>query len=176
MQIIIKSHHVDVTEALKDYAEKKLSKLERFFDLIQKVKVILDVRPNSKENERQVVSVIIDTDTTVIVAKQKSFDMYSCIDLTIDKLEIQLKKHKEKLKKHKGDISVSSEIATKVSPKKVNSNHKNQAKYIKKPMDPEDAVMIMEDEDLSVFVFRDMKERVCVLYPIDQSEYGLITT
>ena len=53
--------------------------------------MILDVRPNSKENERQVVSVIIDTDTTVIVAKQKSFDMYSCIDLTIDKLEIQLK-------------------------------------------------------------------------------------
>ena len=43
-------------------------------------------------------------------------------------------------------------------------------------MDPEDAVMIMEDEDLSVFVFGDMKERVCVLYPIDQSEYGLITT
>ena len=49
-------------------------------------------------------------------------------------------------------------------------------RYIKKPMDPEDAISIMEDEKLKVLVFRDMSERVSVVFPVDDGEYGLITT
>ena len=43
-------------------------------------------------------------------------------------------------------------------------------------MDPEDAISIMEDEKLKVLVFRDMSERVSVVFPVDDGEYGLITT
>ena len=179
MKIIIKSNHVDITEALKEYAHKRMEKLERFFDLIQMIKITLDIRANSSESDRQCVSAIIDTDTTVIVAKKKSADMYSSIDLVLDKLQIQLKKHKEKLKKHKGGIPVSSDLSE-VFKKDNGQNDRNrnghQERYIKKPMDPEDAIAILEDEDLKVLVFRDMKERINVVYPIESGEYGLITT
>ena len=176
MKIIVKTNHVDITQSLKDYAEKKMNKLDRFFDLIQMIKVNLDIRSNSNGSDRQVVSAIIDTDTTVIVAKQKSEDMYSSIDLVLDKLEIQLKKHKEKLKKHKGAMSSSHDITQDVAKKNKPENRQIKERYIKKPMDPEDAISIMEDEKLKVLVFRDMSERVSVVFPVDDGEYGLITT
>ncbi|MAH81417.1 MAG: ribosomal subunit interface protein [Rickettsiales bacterium] len=176
MKIIVKANHVDITQPLKDYADKKMTKLERFFDLIQMIKITLDIKSNSNGSDRQIVSAIIDTDTTVIVAKQKSADMYSSIDLVLDKLEVQLKKHKEKLKKHKGALSSSQTYSKeKNNSQKVTNNLINE-RYIKKPMDPEDAITIMQDEKLKVLVFRDMSERISVVFPVDDDEYGLITT
>lgn len=177
MKVKVKTNHVDITKALSDYAEKKMQKLERFFDLIQVINVTLDIKSNSNEADRQCVSAIVRTDTAVIVGKQKSADMYASIDLVMDKLEVQLKKHKEKLKKHKGNVSrsIGKNDSTFVSLTDVVHDVPKE-RYIKKPMDPEDAIIILQEEGLKLLVFRDMNEKISVVFPTDNSEYGLITT
>ena len=69
MNVIIRSHHVEITKALKEYAEKKMVKLEHFFDHIQKITVNLNVESSSAEEDRQVASAIINSSGAVITAK-----------------------------------------------------------------------------------------------------------
>lgn len=93
MNITISGHHLSVTEAMKEYARKKASKLERFFDRIRKIQVTLDV-----EGERQTAEMIVSAVRgSTLIAEVASTDMYAAIDLAVDKLERQLTRHKEKL-------------------------------------------------------------------------------
>jgi len=173
MNIIIKAHHVEITDALKEYAQKKIDKVEHFFDQIQHVTINLNIEGTHSLNESQVASAIIKSSGAVITAKEKSPDMYSSIDLLIDKLVVQLKKYKEKLKKHKGNLPLSN-ILTK--PTVVKKEQESIQRYVPKPMGPEDAVLILQEKHLNFLVFRDLKERVCVIYQTDSGEYELIET
>lgn len=173
MNIIIKAHHVEITDALKEYASKKMEKLEHFFQHIQKITINLNVESSSKEEDRQVASAIINSSGTIITGKESSQSMYSSIDILLDKLAIQLKKYKEKLKHHKGHMSSSTLIKNK--PEQTQTKRR-QDRYIPKPMGSEDAVLILQDEKLDFLVFRDLKERVCVIYQEEDGEYSVIET
>ena len=175
MNVIIRSHHVEITKALKEYAEKKMVKLEHFFDHIQKITVNLNVESSSAEEDRQVASAIINSSGAVITAKEASASMYSSIDMLLDKLAIQLKKYKEKLKNHKGRLPVYS-AKSKINADKRSVLDQHYERYIPKPMGPEDAAQILQDEKLSFLVFRNLKERVCVIYPSENGQYGIIET
>ena len=91
MQITISGHHVDVTSALKDFINSKLEKLERHFDQISSIKVVLNV-----EKQRQMADASIHIAGADVVANAEHEDMYAAIDLLTDKLDRQLIKHKEK--------------------------------------------------------------------------------
>lgn len=93
MNITISGRHLNITEAMKEYARKKVAKLERFFDRIMKIQVILDV-----EGERQTAEMIVSAARgSTLIAEVATTDMYAAIDLAIDKIERQLTRHKEKL-------------------------------------------------------------------------------
>lgn len=91
MQLNITGHHVELTEALKDYTSSKLQKLERHFDHISNVQVTLAV-----EKQRQVAEAILHIAGGEVHAKAEHEDMYASIDLLVDKLDRQILKHKEK--------------------------------------------------------------------------------
>ncbi|MCA8913556.1 MAG: ribosome-associated translation inhibitor RaiA [Planctomycetes bacterium] len=99
MRITITAKHVKVTEKMKGYAREKLSKLERYFNRIANIQVILD-----KDGMDNVCEINISTEThnqvTAIVHNQE--DMHAAVDLCVDKAHRQIKKIKEKLKGHKG--------------------------------------------------------------------------
>ena len=95
MQISITGHHMDVTRSLKDYIENKFSRLERHFDNMTKIHVILTV-----EKERQKAEAQIHVSGGTVYADMEHEDMYAAIDRLVDKLDRQLKKHKEKTNKH----------------------------------------------------------------------------
>ncbi len=98
MQLSISGHHVDVTDALKSYVEDKLSKLERHFDQITNVHVVLSV-----EKLRQRAEATIHASGAELFADADSDDMYAAIDALTDKLDRQILKHKEKLvERHHG--------------------------------------------------------------------------
>jgi len=98
MQINITGHHVELTPALREFVEKKFSKLERFFDQIISVQVILTV-----DKLRQIAESDIKVAGGDVHASAESEDMYSSIDQLMDKLERQLIKHKEKTQaRHQG--------------------------------------------------------------------------
>lgn len=94
--------HLEITEAIKDYAQKKAAKVQKFFDRIGRVQMILDIEGGKKHVVEMIVSVKKGPTLIGVVAND---DMYASIDLVVVKLERQLTKYKEKLcsrKKVKG--------------------------------------------------------------------------
>jgi putative sigma-54 modulation protein len=95
MQINLTGHHVDLTDSLRDYVESKLEKLERHFDQVVDVHVILSV-----EKLRQKAEATVHLSGSNLYADDTQEDMYAAIDGLIDKLDRQVKKHKEKITNH----------------------------------------------------------------------------
>lgn len=98
MQVNISGHHLVVTDALREYIEEKFSRLERHFDRIISVQVILQV-----EKLLQKIEATLHVAGREVVANAEHEDMYAAIDAVIDKLDRQLIKHKEKqIERHQG--------------------------------------------------------------------------
>ncbi len=99
MQINLTGHHLEVTQALRDYVHDKLERIERHFENVTSVHVILTV-----EKLRQKAEATIHVAGNDIFADAVDGDMYAAIDALIDKIDRQIKKHKEKLTaKHRGE-------------------------------------------------------------------------
>ncbi|MFT5793747.1 MAG: putative sigma-54 modulation protein [Candidatus Azotimanducaceae bacterium] len=96
MQINVSGHHVDVTASLRNYVVTKLDKLERHFDKITHINVILSV-----EKQRQKAESTIHITGGEIYAESESEDLYAAIDMLTDKLDRQLIKQKEKISDRK---------------------------------------------------------------------------
>jgi putative sigma-54 modulation protein len=102
MQINLTGHHVDITPAIRSYVENKFTRLERHIDNMTKIHVILSV-----EKERQKAEASIQVNKGRIYADAQHDDMYAAIDALMDKLDRQIKKHKEKLTDHhRGERSI----------------------------------------------------------------------
>ena len=95
MQINLTGHHVEITDSLRNYVDTKFEKLERHFDHINNVHVILNV-----EKLNQKAEATMNLDGGEVFATSENKDMYAAIDALIDKLDRQVIKHKEKLKRH----------------------------------------------------------------------------
>jgi putative sigma-54 modulation protein len=99
MQINLTGHHLEVTQALRDYVHDKLERIERHFENVTSVHVILSV-----EKLRRKAEATIHVAGNDIFADAVDGDMYAAIDALTDKIDRQIKKHKEKLTaKHRGD-------------------------------------------------------------------------
>lgn len=95
MQINLTGHHVDITDSLRNFVHEKFEKLERHFDHINNVHVILSV-----EKLRQIAEAKLNVNGGEIFANSENEDMYAAIDSLIDKLDRQVIKHKEKMIRH----------------------------------------------------------------------------
>jgi len=95
MQLNITGHHIEVTDSLKAYVAEKLERLEKHFDHVNNVHVILSV-----EKQRQKSEATVNVNGATLFADSTEEDMYAAIDSMTDKLDRQIKKHKEKLKDH----------------------------------------------------------------------------
>ncbi|CAM3911534.1 Ribosome hibernation promoting factor [Pseudomonas reidholzensis] len=91
MQVNISGHHVEVTDPLRTYVLEKLDRVAGHFDKITNVQVILKV-----EKLQQKVEATVQIPGGEVVANAEDQDMYAAIDALADKLDRQLKKHKEK--------------------------------------------------------------------------------
>lgn len=96
MQISIDGHHVDITTSMQDYIQSKLKRVERHFDHVVDVHVVVGV-----EKQRHKVEATIHVAGNNIHAHSDHDDMYAAIDLLVDKLDRQVKKHKEKVTNHR---------------------------------------------------------------------------
>ncbi|MCW9023602.1 MAG: ribosome-associated translation inhibitor RaiA [Gammaproteobacteria bacterium] len=95
MQLNITGHHLEVTEPLHDYVTNKLERVERHFDHVTNVHVILSV-----EKLRQKAEATIHISGGNLFANAEDENMYAAIDAMTDKLDRQIKKHKEKVTDH----------------------------------------------------------------------------
>ena len=97
MQLNISGHHLDITPALKQHTNQKLSKIKHHFDQVMNVNMILEV-----QKDVQTAEATIHVSGADLFAKATSQDMYSSIDQLINKLDSQILRHKEKLHSHRG--------------------------------------------------------------------------
>jgi len=96
MQLNVTGHHVDVTPSMHDYVSQKLERLERHFDHVTNVHVILSV-----EKLRQKAEATLHISGGNLFADAQDEDMYAAIDAMVDKLDRQIRKHKEKMTDHR---------------------------------------------------------------------------
>ena len=95
MQINLTGNHVDITPALREYVQAKIARIERHFDHVTDIHVILSV-----EKQRNKAEATVHVTGASLHADAEHDDMYAALDLMADKLDRQVKKHKEKLTDH----------------------------------------------------------------------------
>jgi putative sigma-54 modulation protein len=95
MQINITGHHVEVTQALRSYVENKCERLKRHFDQLANIYVVLSI-----EKMRQKAEATLHLSGANVFASAENENMYVAIDDLADKLDRQIKKHRDKLTDH----------------------------------------------------------------------------
>lgn len=169
MQINIQGHGTEITNPLRDYAEKKLSKIEEFFTNIQKVNVILDYRDNKDNNRRNVAEVSVWlAGLKVIRATAAGKDMYAAIDLVLEEVERQIKKHKEmrvnEVRREAKKIKQESRSLLAAVPENKKSILR-MSKFADKPMDEDEASQELKALDKDFMLFRNAdNDEICLVY------------
>ncbi len=162
---------IDVTDAMRSYAEDKLEKLERFSDQIVDARVVMsyDERIGGAPAK---VEVQLNVPNGIVRAEERGADTYAAIDLVVDKLERQLKKFKGRLiaKRNEGKPEPEPVDEGERAPEVVRVK-----RYVLRPMAPDDAAMQMEALGHSFFVFKNVDtDLVSVIYLRHDGDYGMI--
>lgn len=167
MNIIVNGRHLEVTPALKSYAEEKLRKFDRYLSQITEAIVTLTV-----EKYRHKAEVLIKANGVLIQAEGVTGEIYSSIDEVVEKLETQVKKYKEKLVSHrKGEVKAPAAAA----PEQETGKIIKKKRFDMKPMSPDEAAMQMELLDKAFFVFSNQTTgEINVIYRRNDGNFGLI--
>jgi putative sigma-54 modulation protein len=182
MKFHIRGRNVEVTDALRDYAEKKIGRLERYFEAPPTSDVYITLSVNKNKHT---VEVTIPVNGVTLRAEEKSEDMYASIDLVIDKLERQIRKHKTRVNRRARlegtQRAVFKEAFEQAPPVRVHEDEEDAfevvrtKKFTLKPMDMEEAILQMNLLGHSFYVFANPEtDRVNVVYKREDGRYGLI--
>src|SRR5258708_2029272 len=106
MNINITGRHLRLTPAIRAYVEEKAQKAQRYFNHITRTQVVLSVEKLTHQAE-----IIVHAPKQTFRALAEGADLYAAVDLASDKIDAQLKKHKERLREHHGK-SVAEEAPT----------------------------------------------------------------
>lgn len=173
MSIIVKAAHINITGALREYAEKKAAKVLDFFDGVQEIAIELDIVDSSHENDRQVVSATAKGPHVTFRAECASFDMYASVDQVMDKLIVQVKKYRDKQRDHHPPSPKIKRTRTTLT----RADHADELDrhYAPKPMDVEDAVDEWALRGTPFLMFRNAKTgEINVVYGLGQQQVGHI--
>ncbi len=176
MQITVTARHLEITEALRRYAEEKVARLQKFVDQITAAHVVLSI-----EKHRQIAEVTLRVRELTIHGEESSDDLYCAIDLVADKIERQIVRYKEKIVGHSGRGSARARSRNATSPAESELVSEDGPRIVKtkrfamKPLSPDEAAVHMGLLGHSFFVFRNAHtQEVNVLYRRKDGDYGLI--
>lgn len=169
MNVIVNGKHLHVTSGLKDYAEEKIKRFERYFPNIPEAVVTLSV-----EKYRHKAEAMLNANGFLIQAEAVTEDIFSAIDEVSEKLEKQIKKYKEKLVSHRKGEGKKQEQTLPKTAAETGSIIKKK-RFDLKPMAPDEAVMQMELLDKDFYVFTNIDSAVInVVYRRKDGNFGLI--
>lgn len=180
MKYNIRGENVEVTGAIKEYIEKKVSKLERYFD----TPPTSDVNVNlSVYNEEQQIEVTIPMTNLLLRAEEQHTDLYAAIDLVVDKLERQIRKYKTKVNRKVRQKGAPKHIFAEMEKEAVQSDQEETdeleivrtKRFDLKPMDSEEAILQMDMLGHTFYVFTNAESGdTNVVYRRRDGRYGLI--
>ncbi len=174
MQTSVTFKNIAPSDHLKAYVSDKLNRFDKYLYNPAEANVVLSV-----EKFRHIAEINIVGDRLAINGKEETEDMYSAIDMALDKLEKQIKKNKEKIRERRSGkynrSKIEQDIVTELAGEEDGIPQVVEKRIEYKPMDVEEAVMQMELIDNSFLVFTNARTgRVNVLYRRKDGNYGLI--
>ena len=178
MQVNITFRNLDPTEALKTHVKDRVERVQRFIDRPTEAHAVLHL-----ENLHHHAELTVKAGRFLLRGTSKTGDMYASIDAAADKIEKQLKKHKEKLFSHKAtplaelppvevrhDVLAVAEAPAKPSPRVVKSTE-----FQARPMTIEEAILQLDLLDSHFYVFQNAKDRtINVVFRRPDGNLGLI--
>ncbi|MEA3506168.1 MAG: ribosome-associated translation inhibitor RaiA, partial [Elusimicrobiota bacterium] len=159
MKVNITARHLELTPALKEYAEKKLLQTTKFGSNITKGHIILNV-----EKDRHIAEVVVSVKKHNIAAKAVAGDMYAAIDVVMEKLKKQLKKQLEKIKDHRNAAPYSmvanliwedNQQVSRTGGETIEPQLEEVSKLDVKEQSVGEAIETLDERDLKFWVFRD---------------------
>lgn len=171
MKIIFSGKNIEISDAVKEHTEKKLGKLDKFFQAEPEGYVKME---NAKN--RQIIEVTINLpNNTIIRAEEEGQDLYSALDRAVDVLERQIRKNKTKLqKKYKNNDTIRFDNIVEEQPEEEAKVVKKK-RFTVKPMSTDEAILQMELLRHNFFVYVNAEtEEVEIVYQRKDGNYGLI--
>ncbi len=178
----VRGENIEVTEAIRNYVEKRISKLNKFFggSVTATAHVNLKVYPDKTAK----VEVTIPLSFLTLRAEETSPDLYASIDLVTDKLERQVRKFKTKINRKSrekgfGQIDIDSNAPAEPKPAEDDDNLKvvRTKRVSLKPMDSQEAILQMDMLGHNFFIFEDADTNgTSIVYKRRDGRYGLIET
>jgi putative sigma-54 modulation protein len=173
MQTSVTFKNLDPSETLKAYVCDKLNRFDKYLYNPAEASVVLSV-----EKFRHIAEVNLIGDRLNIIGKEETDDMYSAIDMVLDKLEKQIKKYKQKVRERRTNDNIKNKgpLIAESSPMEEEPAREVRIKNIEyKPMDVEEAILQLDLVNDNFLVFTNAKsDRVNVIYRRKDGNYGLI--
>jgi len=175
---VVGKNGLEITDAIKTFAEEKMGKLEKFFNYRDELRVRVLCKVY---NDHHKVEVTIPSKHFTLRTETSDRDIYAAIDLSVDKLERQIRKFKTKVNKILKDREGIAEFFAKEMEKESKTPSKTEVVRIKSydltPMNLKEAIDQMEMIDHDFFIFLDEATlKVNVLYVREDGNYALIET
>lgn len=177
MNITVNAKHTTLTDAIKEYSEKKIQRIAKYLDDNMDVHVNLNIEKNM-----HIAEIFVNVKGMFLKGIEKSEDMYASIDMAVDKIERQVVKYKEKLQNRKNAEDRDSMEDLKLSVYNYSEDNAIDEPTIviskqipAKPMDIEEAIMQMDLMNKNFFVFRNAENsEINVVYKRDDGKVGII--
>ena len=180
----VRGENIEVTEAIRDYVEKKVGKLERYFSDAPDATAHVNLKVYTEKTAK--VEVTIPLPYLVLRAEETSPDLYASIDLVVDKLERQIRKFKTKINRKSRETGMNTaDAAVLFNNEADDADHENDSELdivrTKRlsliPMDSEEAVLQMNMLGHNFFIFEDAETNgTSIVYRRKDGKYGLIET
>lgn len=176
MQISVTFRHLDSNEEFRDYVKEKIGRIKKYLDQPVEAQVTLTV-----EKFRNIAEVILWVNGYTINSQEETGDMFSSIDMAVDKLERQIKKHKDKIQSYKPNSDIQTQklrmnvIASESLEDDMGPRIVKTKRFFTKPMSLEEAALQLELMNDSFLVYTDAQTKnVNVIYRRKDGDYGLI--
>lgn len=172
----VRGENIEVTPAIREYAEKKVGKLERYFTDVPDATAHVNLKVYAEKSAK--VEVTIPLPYIVLRAEETSPDLYASIDLVVDKLERQIRKFKTKINRKTRGTAQEAPAPVAADEEEVNELDIVRTKRLSlKPMDSEEAVLQMNMLGHNFFIFEDAETNgTSIVYKRRDGRYGLIET
>lgn len=174
MKYIIRSQKMENTDAIKEYIETKLSKLDKYFKDSDEINANVLTKVDGR---MQTIEVTIPTKHFTLRNEESNEDLYAAIDTIVDKLERQIRKNKEKINSKINKTFIQDFEQDLEDEFEQEENIVKRKKIDLKPIDEEEAIIQMNMLGHSFFVYKNSEDgNICVIYKRKDGNYGLIET
>ena len=172
MEIIIHGDKLKITDAMKEYIEEKLEKLNKYLENSDNVRATVIVKV---KNHEQRVEITIPLKAVILRSEEAKDDFYAAVDKTIDKLERQIRKNKTRIMARQNKTNIDFVVSAFEEEEEDKKKVLKRKRIEVKPMNEEEAILQMELLGHQFYMYKDSEtNQVAVVYKRTDGNYGVI--